>query len=121
MGLLMASSLVIVSQPLNVAGTWQVTSQSSLYGINSTANGQISQVGGDLRGMFFLTGTPCATSGNFTGTISGNTLILNVNESGQIVTLTGIVEADGNSARGSYTAPEGGCTSGDRGSGGVCA
>jgi streptogramin lyase/single-stranded DNA-binding protein len=96
-------------------GNWQITSSSSVYGIVSTATGWITQSGNNLSGTMTLSGTPCATSGALTGTLSGNSLSLDLNENGQHVILTGTLAANGNSASGTYAAPEGGCTAGDRG------
>ena len=114
-GLLAGGPAALAQQTMNVAGTWQLNSQSSLYGINSTANGQLLQAGSSLSGTLTITGTPCASRSTFSGTLTGNRLSMDLNENGEIVSFTGTVTADGNSASGAYSAPSGGCTSGDRG------
>jgi uncharacterized protein (TIGR03437 family) len=98
-----------------MTGNWRITASSSMYGIVSTVTGLITQTGNNLAGTLTLSGTPCATTGALTGTLTGSNLNMDLNESGQHVILTGTLAANGNSASGTYTAPEGGCTSGDRG------
>lgn len=100
---------------INIAGEWRITATSSIFGITATATGRIEQTGSSISGQLSISGTPCASSAPFTGTISGTSLTVNVDENGQVVTFTGAVTMDGNLASGNYTAPSGGCTNGDRG------
>ena len=103
------------ASPINMAGNWQVSATSSKFGTQSRGSGTLAQSGSNISGSLSLTGTPCATSASVSGTLNGQSLNLSLNENGQIVTLTGTVAADGNSASGSYSAPAGGCTNGDTG------
>ena len=104
------------STPGNMAGGWQFTGQSSIFGIEFSATGQVAQVGSNISGQLALSGTPCATSATFNGTVSGSGgLSINLNENGQVVVFSGTLSSDGNSASGTYSAPSGGCTNGDTG------
>ncbi len=106
---------VLALGQINVAGTWRFTASSSIYGVVSTGNGTLTQSGGSVTAQFIFSGSPCATSASGTGTLSGTSLTMNINEGGQIVVFTGTVTSDGNSASGNYQAPQGGCTQGDFG------
>ena len=100
----------------NLTGTWQFTSDSSVFAIHSTGTAKLQQSGSSVSGELNpLSGTPCATSAALSGTISGTSLMLQINENGQIVNLTGNVNQQFTSASGTYTAPSGGCTNGDSG------
>jgi hypothetical protein len=103
------------SQTTNIAGNWQFTAKSSIFGLTASAVGSISQNGQNISGQFTLSGTPCATSAAMTGTVSGQTFNAGLNENNQVVSFTGTVASDGNSGSGSYSAPSGGCTNGDAG------
>ena len=109
------SSTQQATPPTNVAGNWQITTRSSVFGLTVLGSGSIAQSGSNLSGQFTLSGTPCSTSATMTGTISAAVLTIQLSENGQTVTLSGTASADGNSASGSYTAPAGGCTNGDSG------
>jgi uncharacterized protein (TIGR03437 family) len=98
-----------------MTGNWRITASSSMYGIVSTVTGLITQTGNNLSGTLALSGTPCATTGALIGTLTGSSLSMDLNENGEHVTLTGTLAANGNSASGTYTASEGGCLQGDRG------
>jgi len=101
---------------INVAGNWQFNTVSTVFaGFGSTATGQVEQNGSSLSGTLDLSGTPCAQTANFTGSISGNKLSAKLDENGQNIALVGTIAADGNSGSGTYTAPVGGCTNGDAG------
>jgi hypothetical protein len=100
----------------NMTGSWQFVGQSSVFGISFSVTGQIAQVGNNISGQLTISGTPCATSAAFNGTVSGTgALTMNLNENGQVVVFAGTLSSDGNSASGTYSAPSGGCTNGDRG------
>jgi hypothetical protein len=99
-----------------MTGSWQFVGQSSVFGISFSVTGQIAQVGNNISGQLTISGTPCATSAAFNGTVSGTgALTMNLNENGQVVVFAGTLSSDGNSASGTYSAPSGGCTNGDRG------
>lgn len=100
----------------NISGNWNITAHSTSFGDTFQIAGQINQSGGSLSGQLSVAGSICAQTATFTGTISANgSITINLNESGQVVVFSGTVSADGNSASGTYSAPSGGCTSGDSG------
>ena len=103
------------TQPTGLTGYWTFTAQSNVYGFQSSASGQLTQSGNTISGQLSLSGTPCATSAAASGTVSGSALSMTLNENGQLVTFSGSVSSDGNSASGTYVAPSGGCTNGDSG------
>ena len=102
--------------PGNMAGSWQVSAQSSVFGLSFSITGQIAQTGSNISGQLAVSGTPCATSAALSGTLSNTgVMAMNLNENGQVVVFSGTLASDGNSASGTYTAPLGGCTNGDKG------
>jgi hypothetical protein len=101
--------------PVNMAGNWQFTGNSITFGYVFNATGQVNQTGSSISGTLSLSGSPCAQTADFSGTINGSSLSVTANESGQNVSFTGTVSADGNSLSGKYAAPPGGCTNGDAG------
>jgi uncharacterized protein (TIGR03437 family) len=102
--------------PGNVAGNWQITARSSVFRISFSVTGQITQIGTNVSGQLAVSGTPCATSVALSGTVSNTgVMTMNLNENGQVVAFSGTLSGDGNSATGTYTAPVGGCTNGDKG------
>src|SRR5271170_4081357 len=103
------------STPVNMAGNWQFTGNSTKFAYTDTAAGQINQNGSSVSGTLSLSGSPCAQTADFSGTLNGTSLSATLDESGQNVSFNGTVSADGNSASGNYTAPSGGCTNGDTG------
>jgi uncharacterized protein (TIGR03437 family) len=113
--LLIAAGAGRAQQVTNMAGNWQITALSTPYGLNISATGPVGQTGTLVTGQLTATGTPCATVTPFSGTLTGASLRLNVNVGGQTVVYSGTVAASGNSASGTYSAPEGGCTAGDFG------
>ena len=98
-----------------LTGQWQITAHSQAFSETSTGNGSIQQNGNSITGNLTLSGSPCATSASLSGSISGLNVTLNINEGGQQVTLTGVVNSAYSSISGNYTAPSGGCTNGDFG------
>jgi uncharacterized protein (TIGR03437 family) len=102
---------------INMAGSWQLTANSSTFGLRFEADGQIIQMGNSLSGQFTTLTSPCVSHppATFTGTLSGDAVILNVTEGEQVVFFSGTVSPDGNSATGTYSAPSGGCTNADKG------
>jgi hypothetical protein len=103
------------STPVNIAGNWQFMGNSTRFGYTFTATSQINQTGSSISGTLNLSGSPCAQTADFSGTLNGTSLNATVNESGQNTLFTGTVSTDGNSLSGTYTAPSGGCTNGDAG------
>ena len=71
------------STPGNMTGGWQFTGQSSIFDVQFSATGQIVQVENSISGQLTLSGTPCATSAAFNGTVSSTgVLTINLNENG---------------------------------------
>jgi uncharacterized protein (TIGR03437 family) len=103
------------AQPTGFTGYWTFTARSSVYGFQSGASGQLTQTGNNISGQLSLSGTPCASSAAASGTVSGSSLSMTLNENGQLVTFSGTISSDSNSASGTYVAPPGGCTNGDYG------
>ena len=58
------------STPGNMTGGWQFTGQSSIFDVQFSATGQMVQVENSVSGQLTLSGTPCATSAAFNGTVS---------------------------------------------------
>ena len=115
-GVTISVAPVTLSTPGNMAGSWQFTAQSSIFGLSFSVTGKIAQIENDVSGQLEITGTPCATSAAFNGTVSGTSaLTMNLNENGQVVVFSGTLASDGNSASGTYSALSGGCTNGDKG------
>jgi hypothetical protein len=106
---------LVSAPPTGLSGEWTFAAQSSVYGFESEASGQLTQSGKNISGQLILSGTPCASSAVLSGTVSGNSLSMTLNENGQLVTFSGTVSSDGNSAKGIYVTPSGGCTNGDSG------
>ena len=117
------------SSAANLTGNWQFTLKSSANGNTYTGTASITQSSGpvDSSGAGSLermvTGTmnfandPCAMAAPLSGTISGSNVILTATEGGQTaLSLTGSVNAAFTAMSGNYTAPFGGCSSGDFGS-----
>jgi uncharacterized protein (TIGR03437 family) len=103
------------AQTTGFTGYWTFAAQSTVFGFQSGASGQLTQNGSSISGQLSLSGTPCGNSAVVSGTVSGSSLSMTLNENGQLVTFSGSVSTDGNSASGTYVAPTGGCTNGDRG------
>jgi uncharacterized protein (TIGR03437 family) len=105
-----------ISTPGNMAGNWQFSAQSSVFGLSFSVTGQIAQNGNTVSGQLAASGSPCATSAALSGTLSNTgAMAMNLNENGQVVAFYGILSGDGDSASGTYSAPSGGCTNGDKG------
>ncbi len=102
------------AQVLNLGGFWQ-TSTISALGYDTFLAGNLTQTGSRISGTLTIYGSPCATSGTLTGTISGSTVTMSLTEGLQIASLTGTATSDGNSITGTYQTPSGGCTNGDSG------
>jgi FG-GAP-like repeat len=104
--------------PVNVAGNWQFTTNSTTFGTQDTVAGSLLQSGSAISGDLFIFNSPCALQGTaypLTGTESANSISAMLDEAGQQVTISGNVSSDGNSISGTYQAPAGGCTNGDAG------
>jgi hypothetical protein len=125
--LLLCACLAGCGSAANLTGSWRFTFKSSAGGSTYTGTASITQSGTvdsegaggferTLTGTMNLTNNPCATSGPLSGTISGLNVILTATEGGQLVSLTGNVNAAFTAMSGNYTVPGGGCNSGDFGS-----
>jgi hypothetical protein len=100
----------------NITGNWTFIATSTAFpGIVTTGTGQITQTGTAIAATLILTGSPCSSSGPLTGTVVGTSLNASLSENGQDVVFLGTVAGNGSSASGTYTAPSGGCTNGDKG------
>ena len=111
-----AISLAAARAPQNsLTGYWTFAAQSTVFGFQSGASGQLTQNGNSVSGQLSLSGTPCASSAVVSGMVSGSSMSMTLNENGQLVTFSGTVSSDGSSANGTYVAPPGGCTNGDHG------
>jgi len=114
------------SSATNLTGNWQFTIKSAANGntysgtASITQGGFVASLGSGIEhtvtGTLNFANAPCATTAPVSGTISGLQVILTVTEATQSVSLTGSVNAAFTAMSGSYTAPLGGCTSGDFGS-----
>lgn len=101
-----------------LAGTWQFTFVSATNG-SSTVSGSLTQTGNNFTGTVTLTNS-CATSGMFSGTISGYAVTGTIAEtSPETISFTGTVATGGGSVSGTYqvTSATGACAaaSGDNG------
>jgi len=98
----------------SMTGTWIFTASSQSFGsiVSGTAN--IQQTGDTITGQATLVGTPCANSASISGTVSGKYVSLQLNENGDIVTITGTMDSAYTYAYGNYSASLG-CTDGDQG------
>jgi hypothetical protein len=101
--------------PVNIAGNWTFSSMSSKFVAQRTFTGTVVQTGSNISGSLNISGSPCAQTGNLTGTLNANSITASLNENDQAISLSGTVSSDGNSASGTYSAPVGGCTNGDAG------
>lgn len=108
-------AVALSAHATDINGAWIFTGTSSLYGLQFTATGQISQSGSNVSGQLSISGSPCASSVSLTGTLTGSNFSASVTEGVQVVTFVGVTSADGNSGAGSYNAPAGGCLDGDFG------
>ena len=117
---------MVLGPPSSVAGYWSFLAQSSIYTVLNcqsggcttvpaqfSAAGTLNQNGNSFSGTLTISGSPCVSSANMTGSISVNSLNASLNEGGQIVMFTGTIT--GSSASGNYVTPAGGCTNGDYG------
>ncbi len=100
---------------INLAGDWQISGTSTKTGDVFTGSGNIEQTGNSVSGQVSLTGSLCATAGPLSGSISGTTVQLILQEGTQALSLTGTANSAGTSITGTYTAPSGGCLKGDTG------
>ena len=123
---LLGASLCAQATP-DINGDWQLTAHSTVFGLTFTASGYITQTANQITGYLTISGSPCVPITNiggswytpqsaFSGTVSSaGVLNATLDENGQLVSFSGTVSADGNSVSGTYMAPSGGCTNGDRG------
>ena len=89
------------AQVLNLGGNWQASTISNL-GFNTFLSGSLNQTGDQISGIMSISGSPCATSGVLSGSVSGSRVNLSLTEGSQSVALSGTASPDGNSMSGSY-------------------
>lgn len=127
--LLLCGCLAGCGSATNLTGNWQFTLKSSANGSTYTGTASIMQSSGPIdsegaggmermvSGTLNFANDPCATATPLSGTISGSNVIFTATEGGQpVVSFTGSVNAAFTAMSGNYTAPGGGCNSGDFGS-----
>ena len=105
--------------PPNMSGAWNIGTESAatspIIGI-VVGSGTLTQKGNSVSGTLTLTGSPCASSGgSLTGTVTGTSLSLQLQEEDQFVSLTGTANPAFTMASGTYTTPSEGCLNGDFG------
>jgi len=98
----------------SMTGTWTFTANSQSFGsiVSGTAN--VQQTGDTISGQATLVGSPCATTASISGTVSGKSVQMQLNENGDTVTFTGKLDSTFTYASGSYSASLG-CTNADQG------
>jgi hypothetical protein len=97
-----------------MAGNWFFSVQSSSDGGQGTFSGTIIQNGPNISASWNTPGNSCAKTVALEGTLNANSITASLNGNGQIVSVTGTISTDGNSASGSYSVP-GGCANADTG------
>ena len=125
--LLLCVCLASCGSAPDLTGNWQFAIKSAANGNTYTGTASLTQSSGPVNSQGagglerMVTGTinfandPCATTAPLSGTVSGSNVILTATEGGQSVSLTGNLNAAFTAMSGDYTAPPGGCTSGDFG------
>jgi hypothetical protein len=115
---------VQTSSDMNLAGTWQFTSQSEISNIVVTGSGVVQQNGSVFSGTLNLIGSPCADAVQLSGSVSETTMSGQLQEGAQAVNLTGTIYGNlsiftsptgGLTVTGTYKSPSGGCLNGDQG------
>jgi hypothetical protein len=113
--------------PKSLSGQWSFSAQSQTIPANYNGTGTITQTNEALLGNVNLLFDYCAPTAGLSGLIDNSscvatgcnvTLTLQENVVGggsQVVNLTGTVNITGNGLSGTYTAPAGSCTTGDKG------
>jgi hypothetical protein len=87
----------------NFAGNWQMALQRDQTTTLKTESGFIVQSGGNLGGNFLLNGsTVCPGVGSAQGQVKGSNVSITVNQIGQTVNLTGVLDSSG-SLTGTYS------------------
>ena len=100
-----------------MSGTWAFALATTQNYILATAD--LKQSGNQISGSATVTGGPtgCGSTATMTGTVQGNNLILQLAESGAIITLNGEANTTFTSASGTYEVTSGSCVqNGDMGS-----
>jgi len=103
----------------SLSGTWiivKLSAPTSPTFAKVIGTGKLIQNGNSVSGTFALSGSPCASrSSKITGTVTGTSLSLQLQEGDQSVSLTGTVDSGFTKASGTYTTPSEGCLKGDFG------
>jgi hypothetical protein len=97
-----------------LSGNWQMTMQPVRTRVPVSQSGFLVQQKSSLTGSMIATDA-CAGASPVTGTLSGSTVNLTVNQFGAALTMTGTVSADNASMGGSYSISEGSCRTADTG------
>lgn len=96
----------------DLAGSWN-GSWLSKTGQGGATTSTFAQAGGSLSGTIAFTSSPCFSSGNIAGTVSGDDFVATVTAGDIRVDLTGTVTD--NAYSGTYTATQAGACTGDTG------
>ncbi len=98
------------SQNGPLSGNWQLAFQQEFPHppITFPVSGFLLQSKNSVTGSFVVPGD-CSGAGPVTGTLSGQSVTLTINEGGSTLTLTGQVSSDNKSMAGSYAGVGGGC------------
>lgn len=109
-----AGSSTTSSSATWMTGNWQITLQKST-GKPKTESGFLAESDGAITGSLLLSGGTCSGVGNVTGTTTGNSVSMSVNNAGQTLSLQGTLGQDQASMTGTYTLLAGGCGASENG------
>jgi hypothetical protein len=93
----------------NLAGNWQITLNRHANPVPLTYSGFLLQSGTSITGSFIL-GDGCQGVGPVTGSLLGQNVQLTVNEFGQDVNLTAVLQTGNAPLNGEFSTLAGGCT-----------
>src|SRR6516164_2428017 len=72
------------SAPVNLAGNWQFTGQSTVFvDLNFVGTAALQQTGSSISGNLSLSGSPCATTAALSGSLSGTSVSFQIEEGNQ--------------------------------------
>jgi hypothetical protein len=99
----------------NMTGNWKFTAVSQkIAGARGLGSASLTQSGTSISGTYNTSGG-CSNTSPITGSVIGNSLSLQIDENGQVASLTGTVNSAFTAMSGNFTSPSGGCTNGDFG------
>ncbi len=84
-----------------VTGNWQLNMVADVSANQRNGGGFLGQVDQAVRGAFVLAGA-CAGTGNVSGTVDRQDVTLKFGQTGQSLTLIGVLSADGSTMTGTY-------------------